>query len=383
MHIEWEYDLPTDNSSEDYEYECPIFHKDGSIYFILEKNKKLEFHIINVDTGLSTTEIRSYRNNTISGKFFFIEHQDKIVIYTGNLWVYNNHTLSKLLELNAHNKINSYVVHKNYFIFANTNCLYCCNLDTLSLQWKLDVPNESPYPSGFISLFEDKIACYGNDCLLFIDIEQGKIINQIKIPRVNMLFTPIRLDEDNLLLGYTNCTNAGILKYKTATSKVVWKNKRCFEGPYVSKIYKLDNFVYWIKNDTELVCANVENGEIEFQAKTDPWLYTNLFFKDNYILFGTSGRNGYLKNLDAKSGNEHWSVFLKNGCAYFDFYKDTILVGDFDDNVYQIDVATGNKLQTLNVGGKVVGDIKVYDDYVYTVVWGNENKNIRLIKIKI
>jgi hypothetical protein len=53
-------------------------------------------------------------------------------------------------------------------------------------------------------LFDDAVACYGNDKLLFIDIANGAVKNQIKIPRVDKLFAPVKVDDRTMLIGYTN-----------------------------------------------------------------------------------------------------------------------------------------------------------------------------------
>ncbi len=61
----------------------------------------------------------------------------------------------------------------------------------------------------------------------------------------------------------------------------------------------------------------------------------------------------------------------------------TVLVGDFDKEIKQIVIRSRDVLQNHQVDGEVVGDIKVYKDCVYTVIWGNVDRPIRLIKVKI
>ena len=240
------------------------------------------------------------------------------------------------------------------------------------------------YRTGEITLFENMVACYGDHELLLIEMEDGKIADRIKIPRIDKLFNPIRLDDEHILLGYTNWTNAGVLKYNQKSKQVIWRNKRKFQGPQLRcKIYRHEARVFWVKNDTELICLDVEDGEEIHSVRANPWLYTDLRFMDDCLLFGTAGRDGYMNCIDARSGEVNWSVFLKNGCAYFDIYDGTVLVGDFDKRIKQIAIKSGDVLQDHQVDGEVVGDMKVYKDCVYTVIWGYAEIPVRLVKVKI
>ena len=38
---------------------------------------------------------------------------------------------------------------------------------------------------------------------------------------------------------------------------------------------------------------------------------------------------------------------------------------------------------TVRVDGEVIGDIRVHDGAVYTVIWGNSEKDVRLVKINL
>lgn len=383
MKIEWTFDLPTDENSQDYHYESPILVKDNSLYFISHRPKSV-LHVIDTETGAEKCRIECAGRSVISEKCFFAEYQDKIIVYTGELWLYENEGLSKISRVSIDDDINSYILKDNYFIFADRSFLWCLNLDLQKLEWKHNISNTTLYKAGDICLFENAVACYGNDRLLIIDIVSGAIKDQIRISRINKLFMPIRLDERTLLIGFTNWSNAGILKYDTTDQKVLWKSKRSFEGPLPRcKIYRQDNLAYWVKNDTELVCVDIDTGEERYCVKTTPWLYTEPLFIKHCLMYGTAGRDGYFVNLDAQSGKEKWSIFLKNGCVYFDLYGETVILGDFEKVIYQVDIASGNVLQRLSADGEVVGRIKVHQNNIYTVIWGNENASVRVIKIKI
>lgn len=383
MKIKWSYDLPTNEHSHDFYYESPIHVKGNDLFFIMTSPSPT-LHIIDVESGCSREIIPCPGNSLIPSRCFFVEYKNSVIIYTGELWVYDGKKVSKILDFSQEKEINSHILHDNHLFLCGKSRLFSLNLDTLSPDWELNIENSTKYRSGDMWIFENKIACFGQDKLLFVDIDNGNILDSIKIPRIGKLYCPIRADDNALLLGYTNWSNAGILKYDESTEKILWKSKRSFEGPQLKcKIYSFDNYVYWVKNGTELICLDTASGEEVYRVATSPWLYTDLFFKNNSIIFGTSGRDGFIYSINAESGEENWSIFLKNGCAYYDMYKDSIIVGDFSKNIYRIDASSGKVMQKLETNGEVVGRIKVHDKHAYTVIWGNESKEVRLIKLKI
>ena len=402
MKLVWEYDLPTNEESDDYHFESPIFVMEtaGKLYFISEyicpnemPRTRLKLYEIDSVSGVSNVVDIPDDYHVIPSKFIFINYKDKLIIYTGAFWLYDGKSVAQIFNNVTPAKIGAYCVYENLLIFSNcckpdTWCspivLWCCDLDSFEVAWSIHISNSKPYRCGDLTVFEQTIACYGRDALLFIDPKDGSVINEIKISRIDMLYHPIRTADGKLLLGYTNWSNAGILKYDVNTSKVIWRHKRKFEGPQTNcKLYTFENLVYWVKNDTELICLNSDTGEEMFARRASPWIYTDLNFLGDRILYGTAGANGYFNCIDARSGAKYYSVFLKNGCAYYDLYKDTVILGDFSKTMMQISLNDGRILQSLSVDGEVVGDIHVYDNAVYTVIWGNQEKDIRLVKINL
>ncbi len=388
MRVIWQHDLPTNEICEDYHFESPIFMKNDFVYFlcnhVINEKFRLSLNVIDKNSGKTEKIIPIQGHTILPSQCFFQEYKNKIVLYTGKLWMVDGMNLEDLFIEAIDDKINSYLIFDNYFIFADFSSLYCIDLDSNCLKWKIHIANIKNYAVGDISLFENTIACYGNDGLLFVDIFTGKILNQIKIPRVSKLFHPIRMDDGTVLIGFTNWSNAGIIRYDELNKKVIWKSSRSFEGPLLRrKIFLQNNLAYWVKNDTELVCINIDNGNEMYRTKTAPWLYTDLLFLNDQILYGTAGRDGFLISLDSKSGSEKWSFPLKNGCAFFDLCENSAIVGDFEKKIYQIDLTMGKVLQEIQIDGEIVGQIRVYGNEVYTVVWGNENRPIRLVKLKI
>ncbi|MBE6664939.1 MAG: hypothetical protein E7603_01785 [Ruminococcaceae bacterium] len=388
MEILWKYDLPTNQSSDDYQYEGPIFVKEDNLCFICDcfiDHKSEQFlYIVNKNSGEMRKKFCFPKKTVIPAKCFFEEYGEQIIIYTGTLWILHGEKLSALFDQPIDDEINSYLIYENNFIFADRSSLYCIDIDAKCLKWQLQLSNTKNYTIGDISLFENSVSCYGNDQLLFIDISNGKVLNQIKVPRVDKLFNPIRMKDGSLLIGFTNWSNAGILRYDVTAKKVIWKCSRSFEGPLLRrKIFLQNDLVFWVKNDTELICVNIENGNEIYRTKTTPGLYTDPVFLNGRILYGTAGRDGFLVSLAAETGSENWAFPLKNGCAYFDLYHNSAIVGDFEKRIYQIDLVSGNVLQEIQADGEVVGRIKVYQSEVYTVIWGNADQPIRLIKLKI
>ena len=266
---------------------------------------------------------------------------------------------------------------------AEISTLLCFDLNTLVVKWKCDVTSK-PYISGPITIFENSIACHGCDKLLFIDPNSGKFLSSIHISRAGKLFCPIRLDEEHLAIGYTNWSNAGILVYNTVSEKVKWKTVRRFEGPLLRCcIYKRDNNLYWVKNDRELICVDKNNGTELFSIPTSPWLYTDLCFEGNKILFGTSGADGSLNCIQSDTGERIWEIPLKNGCAYFGKYNNSIIVGDYSETIKQIDIESGAILQEMQTEGKVIGQLTVSDNDIYTVIWGGKDQKAEIIKAAI
>lgn len=263
--------------------------------------------------------------------------------------------------------------------------LLCCyDLDMRCVEWEMDITNSSNYIAGELSVYENLITCYGRDQLLFLECDTGNIAYSIKLSRIDKLFCPIKIDNENMLIGYTNWTNAGILKYNFQKKEIVWRHKRKFQGPQLKcKIYQQNDLVFWVKNSTELIALNIETGDERYHLQTAPWLYTDLQFLQNDLIYGTSGADGYINSVEAKSGERKWSVFLKNGCVSYNLYGDSVIVGDYDKTLKQISFMNGVILQNYPTDGEVVGRIKVFDDCIYTVLWGNEKRGVRFVKVLI
>lgn len=389
MELKWEYALPTDERCPEYDYESSISAVGQYIYYVSTGVKCAFLHIINKKTGSGHTISLPYQNTLLPSKHFSLIWNDRCIFYTGDLFCIQNQEITKKLSLFEKGEVVSHLQGENRLfltIMQNPqNASLCCiDLETLTVDWEIDISNSKNYVPGSPMLFENNVACYGKDLLLYIDPENGTILDTLKLPRIDKLFCPIRLDADTILLGYTNWTNAGVLQYNLSTKQIIWRHKRKFEGPQGHcQIYKEDNRVFWVKNGTELICLDAETGDELYAFRTSPWLYTDLRFYQNLIVYGTAGADGYFNALNIETGKMKWSAFLKDGCAYYDIHKDSVLVGDWTKTLKQFSIADGNLLQTYSLDAEVVGRILVSDGYIYTIAWGNETKGVRLIQVKI
>lgn len=379
MKLVWEYPLFTDEHSEDFDYEAPIIVHGNRVYYACTLGKTTDFHIIDSRTSESYVCSLPRTQGVLPHDFFAFVHNNKIIYYAGVLFAAEDIRMPQTLKLPG--RVISHLRCGKYLLVV-CGKLYGIDLETLSIVWEVDLACDKPYHTGALARFGELISCYGQNRLLFVEPQSGKIMDSIQIPRIDKLYHPIALDDDTLLIGYTNWTNAGILKYQRSTRKVIWRHKRRFEGPQMNcRIWHEGNHSYWVKNDTELICVADDTGEETFQLRILPWLYTDLQFIDGSILYGTAGANGYINSLDAHSGQMQWSVYQKNGCAYYDTYDGTVVAGDFSKTVSQHSLRDGSVVDQLHLDGEVVGRITACDGHVYTVIWAAEDKPVRLVKI--
>ena len=381
MKLTWEYPLFTDEHSQDYDYDAPIILHSDFVYYACKQLRTITFHIVRNQTGEGRVHSFPATQGILPHDWFAFVHGDHVIYYAGDLIKAEGAHILSTLKLPG--KVTSHLLCGN-FLLVVSNKLYSIDLDAFSVAWELDLSCEKYYREGELARFGEWVSCYGQNQLLFIDPKSGRVTESIRIPRINKLYHPVALDDDTLLIGYTNWSNAGILKYQRSTNKVIWRHKRKFEGPQLScRIWHEDDRSYWVKNDTELICLSDETGEELFRLRTVPWLYTDLQFRNGCILYGTAGANGYINCLDARSGQMQWSVYQHNGCAYYGIYNDTALVGDFSKTVAQLSLRDGTVVDQLRLDGEIVGRFTVHDRQVYTVIWASEGNPVRLVKIEI
>ncbi len=388
MKLAWEIGLPTDEKSREYHYESPILILGEWLYFAMPKKKGTEIYTIRKEMGEGVYCSVRESYSLLPHDYFFFSYDNTAVLYTGDLRFFQGDTLVKTLSLQSKGKVVSHLVREDvlYIICTNGRIQTLETVDLKNMEWRqsMDISKSTPYQPGSLEMFGDLLSFYGKDQLLFVDPHTCTVSHGVTLPRIGKLFCPISLDQDTMVLGYTNWSNAGILKYCSTTKKIMWRYKRNFEGPQLKcKIYLRDRMVLWVKNDRELIAVDVDTGEEKYCVPTIPWTYTDLRFYGDRILYGTAGANGYLNCVQTETGEKLWSVSLQNGCAYYDIWQDHVFVGDFGKTVKKISIQDGSILEELPVDGEVVGQHKISDNALYTVLWGNSEKNIRLVRIDL
>lgn len=381
----WNYPLHTDENSRDMHYEGTILPHNGHVCYASTRPNAMDFHIINIQTGENRMQtfplspLRALHEFVSPPAFFAFPRGNRVIYYAGELIEAEGLQILRTLKLPA--EVTSHLLLDDRLLVV-CDKLCCINLETFTIAWELELANEQPYAPGPVTRFGSLVTCYGQDQLLFVDPANGKVTDAIRIPRISKLYHPIALDDDTLLIGCTNWTNAGILMYRRSTKKVVWRYKRSFEGPQtLCRIWHEKDRVYWVKNRTELICLDTRTGAEVFHLRTAPWLYTDLLFRNGCILYGTAGANGFLNRLDACTGQMKWSVFLQNGCAYYDIHDGAAFAGDFSKTIFRIDLGSGAITDQLQLDGEVVGRIAVHAGSLYTVIWGSPSKPVRLVRI--
>lgn len=388
MKLIWEYPLPTTGRSMEQHFQSSILAGKDYLYYAVGTINEISLHVINVHTGQGT-EYRFPQSTYfyVSPKQFFgFFYKGRAFFYALDLYVLEDDQIVATVPLSENKEFNSWLLRDNRLYLAIGHRpfeeLLCIDLDSLQILWSLEIGCTKNYRAGAISFLEGKIACYGLDQLLFVNPEDGSIEKQLRFPRIDKIFCPLRQEDGTLLIGYTNWTNAGILCYDENAGKILWRYKRKFEGPLGNcKIYPVGDYVYWTKNDTELICLDMASGEAINRIRTAPWRYTDLRFHDRNLLFGTSGADGFLNCLDSSKCTPKWQIPLKEGCVSFDIRHDSVFTGDFSKRIFEISLIDGSISDTLTVDAEVIGCVKVQDDNLYTILWGNEGKPLRLVKI--
>ena len=380
MRLKWECPLACSNNSPD-GFESPILLEGGYVYYACQNPVRTDFHIVDAATGEDHVHTFDRALWAQPGKQFAFAWQGR-VIYCADALLEAEGT-QVLHRLRMPGSVQRYLVY-GHMLIVDCRQLLGVDLTTFTIAWVRPLDGEKPYITGELAPFGDLVTCYGRDQLLFVNPMDGSIVDTLRIPRINKLYNPVRLEDGSLLIGYTNWTNAGVLRYHPGEKRILWRHKRQFEGPQLlCRLWHEDGRPYWVKNDTELICLSDDTGEELFQLRTAPWLCTPLEFRDGRILFGTSGANGYINCADAITGDMRWNVHLLNGCSYYAVYNGTVLVGDFSQRILRINFLDGALLEALPMDGAVVGRICVQENQLCTVLWETDEKPQRLVCIQL
>lgn len=381
MRLKWECPLSCSGNSSPDDFESPILCHGGYVYYACKGPTGTDFHIVDAATGEDHIHTFDQALWVHPGTPFAFAWQGRVIYCADDLLEAEGTQV--LHRLRIPGSVQRYLVY-GHMLIIDCGRLLGVDLTTFTIAWVLQLDSEKHYKTGDLAPFGDLITCYGRDQLLFVNPMDGSIVDTLRIPRINKLYGPVALPDGTLLIGYTNWTNAGVLRYHPEEKRILWRHKRQFQGPQLNcRLWHEAGRTYWVKNDTELICLSDDTGEDLFQLRTAPWLYTPLDFRDGRILFGTSGGNGYINCADALTGEMRWNVYLLNGCSYYAVHDETVLVGDFSQRILRLAIRDGSIIEELPVDSAVVGRISVQENQLYTVLWETDEKPHRLVCIQL
>lgn len=385
MKLRWDYPLFFCSDRSSNRCEGPI-HIQGRWLYCVFCNPTPILHILDRDTGTGR-HIPLCHEVMLSGDCFFLPSGDDVILYSRDLYKLRDGQLHRDLPFPDRGKLASHLLlgDRLYLVFKGRNAaLVCVDIRNMHILWETAIHNDSYYTVGPVTLFGDRLACFGRDRLLYLDPDSGRILDELKLSRIGKLYQPTDLGDGKLLLGYTNWSNAGVLCLDTATQKVLWRHKRNFEGPLLRCSYLLHgDWIFWVKNDTELCCVSLSDGTELYRRWTDPWLYSPPEAAPEGLIFGTSGGDGFLRCLDPVTGDARWKHPMKGGCIYYARHGGDLLTGDYTGRIFRIHSRDGNILETFGTGTEVVGRYHIHENSLYTVLWQDEDLPCRLVRIEL
>jgi hypothetical protein len=257
------------------------------------------------------------------------------------------------------------------------------NARTQSVLWRRMLPAAKHHRASSLQRFGEWLWYAGEGGLWLIDPLSGERRDLIKLPRIDKVFSPLDYHGD-WLLGFTNWTSCGVVRFSPRDRRVVWKYRRTFQGPSnYCRIWQCEDVIIMPKGYTELIGIDASTGRERWRHRTTPYLYSAVELRNGMLIFGTAGADGSLQVLDTQSGELRWSRFLKNGCQYFAWHKESIIAGDFDKCLRRFDFGTGEEQDQIELDAQVVGDVKVHDGRAFTTIWMTDQRPARLVCVDL
>ena len=384
MRLEWQYELPATAEVRDYQFASPICAVGGQVYFPTRawmpgEREAVTVHRVDVRTSRAEEVVWDYPTAKIGmpSEWSFIRHGEALILSCPRFL----QLLPERRELEGYGapKVagnrstgrGTFILWDGRLIFADQRraMLHCFDLASHEPVWETDLGHSEHYPLGPPALCGETLWCYGGAGLHGIDPRTGEIERTLRIRHIDKLHPPIR-EGDDLLMGYTNWSVAGVVRYSLEEGRVVWRYRRNTSGPsYHASLLRYEDVVVWVRGENGIVGVDVETGQARWEVAAAPWLYSELELVDGLAVYGTAGRDGFIQALDVTTGELAWQMPLTDGCQYFALYDDSVLVGDYEGCLHRLDARTGEPVDRLDLGAGVVGDVHVSGDSAFTVIW--------------
>lgn len=410
MRVAWEYPLPlTDqNAVRDFDLESPIGVRGSELFFALidfdetQRTRhwpigtpRLNVHRISHLTGrpqsVCSRTLESGPQVDLPRNLAFLDDGNRTLLFANGLFDCGE-SLRELgcsrirqVATELHPGRPMFLIDARRLYFTDSKFERLCRYEMASetMAWQTAIQESARYRCEPPQWFGTQLVTYGRNGLVFVDPNDGEIQRELKLPKIEKLYSPIDL-KDDWLIGWTGWSVGGVVRYSPKTDQIVWRfKKRCSDPALYGRIWHVDDVVIWVKASNEIVGIDVVSGKERWSFPTKPWLYSPIKILDGQLIFGTAGADGFLQSVNASTGKANWSVFLKNGCSYFDVWQESVVVGDFDRIIRQIDLTTGKEMDRIVVDAPVVGDMKVIGDMAVTTIWLTDNKPPRIVGIEL
>lgn len=163
-----------------------------------------------------------------------------------------------------------------------------------------------------------------------------------------------------------------------ATGKEKWKAKtgaiKAAVGVHAGRVY--------VGNDEEyFYCLDANTGAEVWKVRTDAEVTSGPAFTDDSVLFGANDE--LLRCLSLKDGHEKWQFRIAGGPIQGTpvVYNGKTYAAGCDSTLHVLDLATGNELGSMELGGQVGATSAAADGHLFVGTMTNELMAINLTRL--